>query len=124
MNRIRPNRLNWNLLRAFCGIAEHRTLADAARAAGVQRPTISEKVAELEAGLGHRLIDRQPGNDRFRLTSHGMRLRHLLVDFNRQLKALSKADGEPPPDDVTQILLDVEEALSALERAKKKLTHA
>src|SRR5690348_5491643 len=83
MNRIRPNRLNWNLLRAFCGIAEHRTLADAARAAGVQRPTISEKVAELEAGLGHRLIDRQPGNDRFRLTSHGTRLRRLLIEFNR-----------------------------------------
>ena len=122
MARIRPKRLNWNLLKAFSGIAEHRTLADAARAAGVQRPTISEKVAQLEAGLGHRLIDRQPGNDGFRLTPHGTRLRRLLVEFNRQLAALCNADGEPPSDDVTQVLLDVEDALSALERAKKTLT--
>lgn len=122
MARIRRKRLNWNLLKAFSCIAEHRTLADAARAAGVQRPTISEKVAQLEAELGHRLIDRQPGNDGFRLTPHGARLRRLLVEFNQQLAALCNADGEPPSDDVTQVLLDVEDALSALERAKKTLT--
>ncbi|NRO98135.1 LysR family transcriptional regulator [Paraburkholderia sp. NMBU_R16] len=121
----RPNRLNWNLLRAFAGIAEHRTLADAARAAGVQRPTISEKVAALEAVLGLRLMDRQPGNDRFRLTADGRRLRRLLTNFNSELSVLCDPSGEHAPDDgATQILRDVEEALSALERAKKALTRS
>jgi len=118
----RRNRLNWNLLRAFAAIAEHRTLADAARAAGVQRPTISEKVAALEADLGLRLIDRQPGNDRFQLTAEGKRLRRLLIDFNSELAVLCEPSGKRSADGgVAEILRDVEEALSALERAKKAL---
>jgi DNA-binding transcriptional LysR family regulator len=125
MARIRRNRLNWNLLRAFSEIAEHRTLADAARTAGVQRPTVSEKVTALEAELGLRLMDRQPGNDRLRLTPQGERLRRLLMAFNRELGALCKPAGEQShDDDVAEMLRDVGEALSALDRIKQALTRA
>lgn len=123
MARIRPDRLNWNLLKAFLRVTEHRTLADAARAAGVQRPTISEKVKGLEAELGLRLMERQPGNDGFRLTPRGERLRRLLIYFDRELATVCATDGESLPDEgVMDILRNVELALSALERAKEALS--
>ena len=122
MARIKPNRLNWNLLKAFLGIVEYRTLADAARAAGVQRPTISEKLSALEAVLELQLIERQPGNDRLRLTPEGERLRRLLVEFDRELALLCKPRGaESHAHDAAAILREVEEAMSALERVRKVL---
>jgi DNA-binding transcriptional LysR family regulator len=114
--------LNWNLLRAFSEIAQHRSFAEAARVAGVQRPTVSEKIAQLEAQLGHRLMERRAGNDGFRLTAHGKRVRRLVLDFSRQLAALSAdAPESSSSDEGADILLDVEEALLALERARRSL---
>ena len=114
--------LNLNLLRAFSEIAEHRSFAAAARAAGVQRPTVSEKIAHLEAQLGVRLMERRAGDDGFRLTRHGTRLRRLLLDFDGLLSVWRSEMSEPPPhDQVTDILREVEEAMSALERARKAL---
>ncbi|WP_219909880.1 helix-turn-helix domain-containing protein [Trinickia symbiotica] len=118
----RPPPLNWNSLRTFLAIAQHRSLADAARAAGVQRPTMSQKIASLEGQLGVRLMERRAGSDGFRLTPHGKRLRRLLLDFNRQLAILSRTEAEPScGDKLADMLEDVDEALSALGRVSKAL---
>ncbi|MGN6668635.1 MAG: LysR family transcriptional regulator [Trinickia sp.] len=120
--RATTAQLNWNLLRAFSETAQHRSFAEAARAAGVQRPTISEKMARLEAELGGRLMERRAGNDGFRLTHHGKRLRRLLSHFEGLLAGLEmEMSGQSPRDEATDILREVEDALSALERARKAL---
>lgn len=114
--------LNWNLLRAFSEIAQHRSFAAAARAAGVQRPTVSEKIAHLEAQLGVRLMERRAGDDGFRLTPHGSRLRRLLLHFDGLLSGWRmEASEHSSHDEATDILREVEDAMSALERARKAL---
>lgn len=83
---------------------------------------MNTEILTLPADLGLRLMDRHPGNDRFQLTGEGKRLRRLLIDFNSELAVLCEPSGKRSADGgVTEILRDVEEALSALERAKKAL---
>jgi DNA-binding transcriptional LysR family regulator len=120
---VRPDKLNWNLLKAFLGIARYRSLADAARAAGVQRPTVSQKISELEVSLGFPLMERQSGGDGFTLTPRGRQLRCIVADFHRQLAALHNAatDASPSGEVANNILRDVEEAQAALQRAEKAL---
>jgi DNA-binding transcriptional LysR family regulator len=114
--------LNWNLLRAFSEIAQHRSFAAAARATGVQRPTVSEKIANLEGQLGVRLMERRAGDDGFRLTPHGSRLRRLLLRFDALLSGWRiEASGPASRNEVTDILREVEDAMSSLERARKAL---
>src|SRR5579864_1728993 len=67
----RKNPLNWNLLKAFVEIAHYQSFTQAGRAAGVQRPTISQKISALEASLGVQLMERATGGDGFRLTQRG-----------------------------------------------------
>lgn len=120
--RAKHASLNWNLLRAFSEIARHRSFAAAARAAGVQRPTISEKIAHLEAQLGVRLMERRAGDDGFRLTPHGSRLRRLLLHFDSLLSGWRLEASEPSPhDEVSDILGEVEDAMSSLERVRMAL---
>jgi DNA-binding transcriptional LysR family regulator len=114
--------LNWNLLRAFSQVAQHRSFAEAARSAGVQRPTVSEKIARLEQQVGVGLIERRAGNEGFRLTHHGKQLRRLLLNFERQLTAWSTdAHERASRNDGQDILLEVEDALEALERVRRAL---
>ena len=52
--------LDWNLLRTYVAIVEHRGLTAAARALGLQQPTLSNALRRLEETLGRKLIDRGP----------------------------------------------------------------
>lgn len=114
--------LNWNLLKAFMRTAEHRSFAAAARAAGVQRPAVSEKMGRLEQELGVRLIDRRAGSGGLALTPHGQRLRRILVEFDKQLDALACDEPAATPDgECAGILRDIDEAWSALERVRAAL---
>jgi molybdenum-dependent DNA-binding transcriptional regulator ModE len=123
VTRRRPaTSLNWNLLKAFMHTAEHGSFAAAARAAGVQRPTVSEKMGRLEQELGVRLIDRRAGSGSLALTPHGQRLRRMLVEFEKQLAALACDDPVSTADrECAGILRDVDEAWSALERVRAAL---
>ena len=60
---------DWDDLRSFLAIARHRTLSAAARAMGVQQPTMGRRLAALEQRLGTRLLQRTP--DGFVLTREG-----------------------------------------------------
>ncbi len=50
--------LNWKLLTAFEAAARHRNFTRAAAELNVQQPAISRRVAELEAELGVKLLER------------------------------------------------------------------
>jgi len=51
--------LNWKLLTAFEAVARHRNFTRAASELNVQQPSISRRVAELEAELGAKLVLRR-----------------------------------------------------------------
>lgn len=71
--------LDWNLLRTFVAIVEHRSLTRAAQALGLQQPTLSNALRRLEETLGRTLIDRAPG--RFEITAAGQRVYREAVDI-------------------------------------------
>lgn len=119
---MRPNRFNWNLLKAYVEIVRYRSLSEAAQAMGVQRPTVSQKVAKLEQILGRTLMERRSGSDGFRLTEYGAHLRALVSRFDRELAALLEQPECPHGTlDAVDVLGEVEAAMAALERAAESL---
>lgn len=62
-------RFNWNDLPLFLAIAEHGSLAGAARALGVNHSTVFRRLQALEDGLGVALFERVAGG--YRLTEAG-----------------------------------------------------
>jgi DNA-binding transcriptional LysR family regulator len=53
-------RLRLRDLHVFCAVAQRGSMAKAAMQLGVSTPTVSEVIADLEHGLGVRLLDRGP----------------------------------------------------------------
>ncbi|MGH7004826.1 MAG: LysR family transcriptional regulator, partial [Alphaproteobacteria bacterium] len=74
-------------LRVFRQVAEHNSFAEAGRRLGLSPPAISKNIAELEAHLGARLINRT--TRRMALTEEG---RIYLEHVVRGLEALAEAD--------------------------------
>lgn len=62
--------LDWDDLRTFLMIARHRTLSGAARALGVQQPTMGRRLEALEARAGAKLLHKTPTG--YVLTEAGM----------------------------------------------------
>lgn len=56
--QIRMDRIEWNLVRAFCATADAGSLSAAARKIGLTQPTLSRQVAALEDTLGVILFER------------------------------------------------------------------
>lgn len=50
--------LDWSLLQVFLALADARSMARAAEQLGSSQPTLSRRLAELEASLGHPLFER------------------------------------------------------------------
>ncbi|NTY35654.1 helix-turn-helix domain-containing protein [Burkholderia diffusa] len=118
----RPPQFNWNLLKAFAEVAQYRSITEAARAVGVHRSTLSQKIAELEQTLGQPLMKRRSGKDGFRLTAYGERLRSLVARFDRDLASLHRQPGNMPAAfNAVDVLADVDTAMEALKRAAESL---
>lgn len=75
-----------NAVTAFARVVEHRSFRGAARALGIPKSTLSLKVAELEAALGARLLERTTRS--LRLTDAGHAYHARVVPA---LEALSDA---------------------------------
>ena len=78
-------------------VATHRGLGRASRASGQPKATLSRRIAELEAALGVRLLER--GARSVRLTEDGAalhaRLGAPLGDIEETLKAIGAMSGRP-----------------------------
>lgn len=88
--------MNWDDLRFFHAVAEHRSLTRAARALNASQPTVGRRIANLEDALGVRLFDRSAQG--YTLTGVGKQ----LVDPVNQIENLAwaiqrRAHGEPAP---------------------------
>src|SRR5919199_638397 len=55
------HRIDWDDLRYLLAVAEHGSLAGAARALGVNHTTVLRRVTAFEARQGVRLFERTPG---------------------------------------------------------------
>ena len=76
-----PQRVDWNLLKNFCLVADLGSLTRAAAVLDVSQPTLSRQIAELEAIIGATLFERQPRG--LRLTEAGTSMlapaKHMLA---------------------------------------------
>jgi DNA-binding transcriptional LysR family regulator len=84
-----PAGLNWDDLRTFLLAAQAKTLAGAARAAGVQHTTIARRLSSLENALGAPLFLRRP--DGLVLTPLGETLVPLALNVERSVVVLHEA---------------------------------
>jgi DNA-binding transcriptional LysR family regulator len=67
-----PMHIPWEAVELFLAAAEHKSLAKAAKALGVTQPTVSRRLAEIEATIGESLFVRSV--EGVTLTSAGERL--------------------------------------------------
>ena len=76
------NRLDWDNLRIFLGVARARSGLEASQTLGIDQSTISRRVRRLEADIGSRLFDRN--SQGHRLTSAG----HRLLEHVEKLESM------------------------------------
>lgn len=76
-----PQRIDWNLLKSFCAVADMGSLTAAAGVLGMSQPTLSRQMTELEELLGAALFERVARG--LRLTDAGNAMlpaaRHMLA---------------------------------------------
>lgn len=81
---------DWNDLKFFVAVAQHRSTSAADRVLGVDQSTVQRRVAELERAVDQPLVKRHPGG--YRLTDFGLallphaeRIGQAALAFERQL---------------------------------------
>lgn len=72
-------RLRLRDLHVFSTVAQRGSMAKAAAQLGVSTPTVSEVIADLEHGLGVRLLDRSPKGVEPTRYGHALLKRTLVV---------------------------------------------
>jgi DNA-binding transcriptional LysR family regulator len=80
--------LDWNDLRHFLAFARQGSTLAAAKALGVNQSTVQRRIAELEARLGQRLIERHLGS--YRLTELGAELEPYAANVEAAVTALER----------------------------------
>jgi DNA-binding transcriptional LysR family regulator len=78
--------LNWDDLRHVLAVERAGSLIAAARALGVDKATVSRRIAAAEAALGARLFDRKP--DGYDVTPHGQRVIAAVTDMDDTVATL------------------------------------
>lgn len=88
--------MNWEDLRHFLALAKTGSFSEAGRQLNVDHTTVARRVAELEAALGLRLIDRLPRA--VMLTVDGSRIAELGRRIEEDAFALVRAAGGADPE--------------------------
>jgi len=88
---------DWNDLRFFLAVAKEGSTLAAAKALGVNQSTVQRRLADLEAQLGQRLVERLPTG--YQLTELGTAIlpqaqavAASAADFEQALRVLGRAD--------------------------------
>jgi hypothetical protein len=114
MAKSRHYQLNWNLLRDFFEIARYDSFTDAANANGIQRPSVSRRIAELEETFGFMLVTRNAGLRGLYLTEHGERLHAAIGAFVESLADLRDKPAPTTTPREVDTLTSAEEAFAAI----------
>lgn len=97
--------LNWDDLRYVLAVERAGSLMAAARALGVDKATVSRRVAAVEEALGARLFDRKP--DGYGITPHGERVLRAVREMDDSVSGLQAQLAEARADDAGVVLLSV-----------------
>lgn len=116
--------VDWNLVRSFVTVAEHGSLAAAARELGLAHPTVARHVQNLEAALGLQLFHRRSTG--LELNDTGARLMapaRSMLEAARAFDLASRAARSPASGRVritaSELIADIfPELLSPLRRAR------
>ena len=87
---------DWNDLRFLLAVADAGSMLAAARALGVNQSTVQRRIAELEARLGHRLVERLPIG--YQLTDLGAAVLPLAQSVAESIETFAQAvrdEGRP-----------------------------
>ena len=84
---------DFEVVRLFLKIVECRSLVGAARALGLPRSSVSRKLADLEADVGARLVQRSTRS--FGLTEAGMQVHAQFERIAEATAAIAEAVGAP-----------------------------
>ncbi len=115
MKRFRRITQLWNWLPAFRGVAEHRSLQQAAVALGVSPSALSRMIKLLEADLGDDLFVRHPAG--LRLTGFGTTLLTITRDAMRMVDDAIASHGERPDHQAVFIGVTSDVAAAVVARA-------
>jgi DNA-binding transcriptional LysR family regulator len=103
--------LNWDDLRHVLAVERAGSLNAAARALGVDKTTVSRRIAAVEEALGARLFDRKP--DGYGVTPHGERVIAAVRDMDESVSALVAQLSEARGDDTGVVHLSVPQFFAA-----------
>src|SRR5438270_12015485 len=81
--------MDWDGLRYVHAVQRAGSLAGAAKSLGVDKATVSRRIAALEESLGVRLFDRKP--EGYALTPHGERVVATVAEVDQSV-AMLEAD--------------------------------
>ena len=98
MSERNPDGFDWTWLRDFAAVAEGGSLSAAARRLGVSQPTLTRRVAALEAHLGSEVLHRGPRG--IQLTEIGETLLpavRRIIDQNSLAVGIAVDLSAPPP---------------------------
>jgi DNA-binding transcriptional LysR family regulator len=97
--------LNWDDLRHVLAVEQAGSLNAAARALGVDKATVSRRIAAVEEALSARLFDRKP--DGYGVTPHGERVIAAARDMDETVSVLVAQLSEARGDDSGLVNLSV-----------------
>lgn len=103
--------LDWGLVQQFLDVAEAGSLGRAALALGLSQPTLSRRIAELEAVLGQALFERTSRG--LTLTQAGQALRQPALAMREQAQRLCRAADHHARTVVGTVRITASEAVSA-----------
>src|SRR5262245_46033007 len=86
MNRIDPEKLNWDNLKVFHTVAYTGHFGEAGRILNLSQPTVSKQISELEKEVGVKLIERTRGSRSTPVTPYGQIFLELTSNFYLLLK--------------------------------------
>lgn len=108
---IDPQRVDWNLLKSFCLVADLGSLTRAASALGVSQPTLSRQIAALEEVVRAALFER--GRRGLRLTVAGAALLEPARRMLTAAQAVSVAAGAQNREAAGTVRMTASEVMSA-----------
>ena len=86
---------DWDDLRFFAAFARERSVARAARTLAVDHATVARRIAQLEAALQLKLVDRRPRA--YLLTAEGERIAALAGDMEERAFAVARTAQAQQP---------------------------
>jgi molybdate transport repressor ModE-like protein len=113
---VRRSVFDWDDLQVFYAVANTGSMSAAATALGIQQPTVSKRIQQLESRLGTKLIERRAGG--LVLTTAGHEALDYVQTIQRSAQQLESRLGGEDKARVGEVTLQVPDGLATYWLAK------